>query len=62
MTRHFAALMIGGIVMLSSRLAMADVAYDTVDAVQVSATASTTIKVTGIMSGDSIQRVDICHG
>ena len=54
MSRHLISLVVAGIVMLSSRLTLADVAYDTVDAVQTSTVGSNAaIQISGIVSGDS---------
>src|SRR5215217_189951 len=54
MSRHLISLVVAGIVMFSSGLALADVAYDTVDAVQTSMVGSNVaIQISGIVSGDS---------
>jgi hypothetical protein len=54
MTRHLAAFALAAIALFSSRVVLADVVFDTVDAVQTSASSlPPTIRVTGIISGQS---------
>ena len=54
MSRHLIRLVVAGIVAFSSRLALADVSYDTVEAVQTSTVSSNVaIQISGIVSGDS---------
>ena len=54
MSRHLISLVVAGIVMSSSHLALADFAYDTVDAVQTTTVGSNVaIEIRGVVSGDS---------
>ena len=54
MSRHLISLVVAGIVAFSSRLALADVSYDTVEAVQASTIGSNVaIQISGIVSGES---------